>query len=138
MIVIFDPDEFRSFYPKFTKELVTDAELNHLFQLACTFIDNTDEAMIPYNPDKGIYNRKEVLYLFVCHMATMNLWEVGQSGAVQSASQGTVSVSYAIPQNGPNGSWFNQTPCGRTLWMLLKPYALGGRIFTISNHHPFG
>lgn len=137
MIVTFDPVEFRSYYPKFTETVISDVQLEHLFTLATTFIDNTDNAMIPYDPDKGIYNRKEILYLFVCHLATMELWPLGQTGPVQSATQGSVSVSYGQVTD-RRGTWFNQTPCGRTLFMLLRPYVLGGRIVSAAEPHPYG
>lgn len=138
MIVEFNPTEFRSFYPKFTVEKVGDVQLESYFRLASSLIDNTDSSRFPYDPTSGQYIRKELLYLFVCHLATMGLWDVGQSGAVNSATEGSVSVSYGEFKGTPNAAWFNQTPCGRTLWMMLKPYALGGRIFTTPNFHPYG
>ena len=138
MIVEFNPTEFRSYYPKFTVDKVSDAQLESYFRLASSLINNTDSSQFPYNPDNGQYIRKELLYLLVCHLATMGTWDIGQSGEVKSATEGSVSVSYGEFKGNPNASWFNQTPCGRTLWMMLKPYALGGRIFSVSDFHPYG
>lgn len=79
MIVVFNATEFRTFYPKFTEELISDEQLDNLFQLACTFIDNTDKSRFPYDPDRNIYTRKQMLYLLVCHLATngiMGGWTV--------------------------------------------------------------
>lgn len=138
MIVTFDATEFRGFYPKFTVDAVSDAQLESYFNLACSLLNNTENSPFPYDPDNGQYIRKELLYLLVCHLATMGTWDVGQTGPVQSATQGSVSVSFANLVGSANANWFNQTPCGRTLWMMLKPYALGGRIFSLSQCHPFG
>lgn len=138
MIVTFDATEFRGFYPKFTVDVVSDTQLENYFNLACSLINNTESSPFPFDPDNNIYIRKEMLYMLVCHLATMGTWDVGQTGPVQSATQGSVSVSYGNLTGSVNASWFNQTPCGRTLWMLLRPYALGGRIASIPDFHPFG
>lgn len=137
MIVVFNITEFRAFYPKFTDEQITDEQLINLFQLACTFIDNTDSSRFPYDPERNVHTRKQLLYLLVCHLATMELWGAGQAGPLTSATQGSVSVGFqSVDMWGQ--SWFSQTPCGRTLLMMLQPYALGGRIFTTPHFHPYG
>lgn len=138
MIVTFDSTEFRGFYPKFTVDVVSDTQLENYFNLACSLINNTESSPFPFDPDNNIYIRKEMLYILVCHLATMGTWDVGQTGPVQSATQGSVSVSYGNLTGSANARWFNQTPCGRTLWMMLRPYALGGRIASIPDFHPFG
>lgn len=137
MIVVFNPTQFRTFYPRFTDDLITDEQLDNLFQLACTFIDNTDNSRFPYDPDQNVYTRAQMLYLLVCHLATMELWRNGQPGPLTSATQGSVSVGFQaiVMWSQP---WFSQTPCGRTLLQLLLPYALGGKIFTKPNFHPYG
>lgn len=137
MIVVFNATEFRTFYPKFTEELISDEQLDNLFQLACTFIDNTDKSRFPYDPDRNIYTRKQMLYLLVCHLATMELWGAGQSGPLTSATQGSVSVGFQSMDMWGQ-PWFSQTPCGRTLLQMLMPYTLGGRIFTKPHFHPYG
>lgn len=137
MIVVFNATEFRTFYPKFPEELISDEQLDNLFQLACTFIDNTDKSRFPYDPDRNIYTRKQMLYLLVCHLATMELWGAGQSGPLTSATQGSVSVGFQSMDMWGQ-PWFSQTPCGRTLLQMLMPYALGGRIFTKPHFHPYG
>jgi hypothetical protein len=137
VIVTFDTDEFRNFYPKFTPDVVTDAQLENFFALGCSFIDNTNKSIFPYDPDKKVFVRKQMLYLLVCHLATMETWQAGQSGPLTSASQGSVSVGFQNIQMWGQ-PWFSQTPCGRTLLMMLRPYALGGRIFGTCSFHPYG
>lgn len=135
MIVTFDPTAWRELYPQFTENVVSDAQLNNIFTIAEQFIDNTETSPYPYDPP-GIVTRQVMLNLMVCHMATLQTWQIGQSGALSSASQGSVSVSFATPSM--NKEWFSSTPCGQTLWMMLKPYVVGGRIYLVDNYHPYG
>ena len=124
MIVTFDATEFRGFYPKFTVDVVSDTQLENYFNLACTLINNTDSSRIPYDPENSVYARKEMLYLLVCHLATMGTWDIGQTGPVQSATQGSVSVGYAsLGQLGQN--YFGQTQYGLLFWELVKKYMSG-------------
>ena len=137
MIVIFDPAEFRAGNPKLTPEKVGDEQLQYFWEMAVTFINNTDSSPFPYDPAKGIRTRKIMLYLLVCHLATMSLWGDGQSGPLTSATEGSVSVGFQQVMMG-NQAWFSQTPCGRTLLMMLRPYALGGRLAAAPTFHPYG
>lgn len=137
MIVVFDPVEFRAGNPKLTPEEVTDEQLQYFWEMAVTFINNTDSSPFPYDPAKGIRTRKIMLYLLVCHLATMSLWGEGQSGPLTSATEGSVSVGFQQVMMG-NQAWFSQTPCGRTLLMMLRPFALGGRLAAAPQFHPYG
>ena len=138
MVVTFNASEFRSKFPKFTTEVISDAELQNAFDIACLIVDNTDASPIPYDSDKGITTRKTLLYLLVCHLATLALWPLGQNGPIASASQGSVSTSFSLPQGGMDGSWFKQTPCGQTFWQISAPYRMG-LITTKTRHfHPWG
>lgn len=136
-VVVFDAADFRERYPKFTDALITDAQLEGMFEMACTFIDNTDSSSIPYDPDEGVLVRKTMLYLATCHMATLSLWPIGQSGPTSNASQGSVSVGYAIP-SWTSGQYWNQTPCGQALWLLITRYCMGGRYYAAKTVHPWG
>lgn len=135
-IVTFDAAEFVSMYPRFAGVL-TDPQLQQAFNVACMLINNTNQSMYPYDPDNGVEDRKTMLYLLVCHLATITLWPDGQTGPVTSASEGSVSVSFFIPDSA-NASWFKLTPCGQTLWMLLRGYMTGGRYYPKKYWHPYG
>ncbi|MCM1513226.1 MAG: DUF4054 domain-containing protein [Oxalobacter formigenes] len=137
MIVEFSPAEFREAYPRFADETVTDGEISYYWEVACTLIDNTNNSRFPYDPQKGVNTRKTILYLLMCHLLTMAQWGGDQPGPVSSATEGSVSVGFQQVMMG-NQAWFSQTPCGRTLFMMLRPYALGGRIFTAPQYHPYG
>lgn len=136
-IVVFDPAHFREAYPRFTEDLLTDAQLQQAFDVACLILDNTGQSRIPYDPEKGILIRQTLLYLLVCHLATLALWGPGQAGPMSNAAQGSVSVGFSVPQY-TNGQYFSQTPCGQTLWQALQPYLVGGRYYAARHYHPWG
>jgi len=139
-VVIFNASAFREEYPQFAG--LTDGRLANLWETATAMIDNSDASIIPYEPTEGVYKRKIILESLVCHLATLSqMQNNGQTGAVQSASEGSVSTSFAIPQVGSSSAlaqWYNQTMCGRTVLMLLRPYSLGGRCYNVRYLHPFG
>lgn len=141
-VVVFDPQEFLEAYPQFKKgevQLLTDAQLQQAFDVACLILDNTDAAAVPYDPDKGIMVRKTLLYLLVCHMATLALWPLGQSGPMASATEGSVSTSFSLPTTTGKAFW-NQTPCGQAFWQAIQSQGLvtGGRYYAKKYTHPWG
>lgn len=142
-VVVFSSDEFRGIYPQFSDtDVVTDAQLEEAFNTAVDFIGNSDsKSYFAYDPDNGVTTRKRALYSATCHLATLlYLWPAnGQTGRVASASQGSVSTSFDLLQgNSTTANWWLQTPCGATLWMMLKPYLLGGRFYGDRHFHPYG
>lgn len=136
-VVVFNPEQFRAMYPRFTQDVITDAELRQAFDVACLILDNTNASPVPYDPDKDVFVRRTLLYLLVCHLATMALWPVGQSGPMSNATQGSVSVGFSIPSR-LNGQYFQHTPCGQTFWQAIQRYLAGGRYFPARYHHPWG
>lgn len=136
-VVVFDPAAFREAYPRFTAELLTDAQLQQAFDMACLLLDNTDGSPVPYDPEHGVMARQTLLWLLVCHLATMALWPTGQSGPTASATEGSVSVSFSIPQNAGK-AFYNQTPCGQSFWQAMQPWAVGGRYYAVRHYHPWG
>lgn len=136
-VVVFDPVAFREAYPRFSSELISDAQLEQAFDLACLLLDNTDASPVPYDPEQGILIRRTLLWLLVCHIATMALWPSGQSGPLSSATEGSVSVSFSLPQN-IGRAYYSQTPCGQTFWQAVQPYVVGGRYYVVRHYHPWG
>lgn len=146
--VTFSPVEFFELYPQFqgsdstSRGYISPNQLSALWEVAVTIVGNTeDTAVVPFDPDKGVFKRKILLYALMCHLATLALWGAdGQQGTLASASEGSVSASFQIPQiqGGITSQWYNQTLCGRTAWMLLKPYCLGGKYYGIKYFHPYG
>lgn len=124
-VVAFDPNEFRAANPQFVEYM--DEQLQFAFDVACLVVDNSGRSKVPYSPPK-VTARKTILYLLVCHLCELNIRGGGTVGTMTSASEGSVSASFAAPTN-PNAQWFNQTQCGATAWQLLMPYLLGGRLY---------
>ena len=147
-VVEFDADEFRELFPQFSEEelaksgkedTITDVTLEWFFLMACEAVGNRDKDQIPYEPEKGVMKRKIVLYLYVCHLATLSLLPTGVSGPLSSAAEGSVSVGYSVYADS-TGSWFNQTPCGQALWQMTMYLRIGGRYYADKTHrfHPWG
>ena len=136
-VVEFAPSDFREFYPQFTADIITDGQLTQAFNVACLILDNSDSSPVPYDPANNVYIRQTLLTLLVCHLATLALWPLGQSGPVASASEGSVSVSFRLPTR-PDGAYFKQTPCGQSYWQAVLPYMRGGRYYLVSRYHPWG
>ena len=135
-VVVFDPAEWLEAYPQF-QGLLTNAQLNQAFGIACLMLDNTDASPVPYDPDNGIETRKILLWLLVCHLAALALRPVNQSGPMTSATEGSVSVGFQVP-TALNGQYFQQTPCGQSYWQAIKKYVVGGRYYDICHFHPWG
>lgn len=133
-VVEFDIEEFREVYPQFEK--LTDGQLRQAFDIACLLLDNTDSSPVPYDPPR-IMIRRTLLWLLVCHMATIALWQPGQTGPLASASEGSVSVSFSLPQ-AMGKQYFTSTPCGQAYWQAIQPYLVGGRYYPAKHYHPWG
>lgn len=140
MIVIFDPEQFRSQYPQFADDAKYPAAvLMASFRTAEALIGNTDGgAVLPYNPDKGVYIRELALYRAVCHLLSLDAMG-DQPGRITSASEGSVSSGFDLLKTGSySGDWWAQTACGRAVWALLLPYIRGGRVYIPRDYHPWG
>ncbi|AOM39672.1 DUF4054 domain-containing protein [Xenorhabdus hominickii] len=135
-IVTFDSDAFLELYPRFAG-ILTKGQLQQAFDVACLLLDNSDNSDIPYEPD-GTQERKTLLYLLVCHIATVTLWgNNNQAGPASSATEGSVSVSFAVP-DAANASWFKLTPCGQMYLQATRKYVVGGRYSAVKHYHPWG
>lgn len=128
-IVVFDVEEFRQLYPKFRK--VSDEELKNFFDIVGCLIysGNTGNSSIPYDPDKGVFERKTLMYMLVCHLAELSLRPGGLTGILSSAAEGSVNASFTSPSMNFSSSWYLQTQCGFTYLQLIQRYIQGGRYF---------
>ncbi|MDR2075657.1 MAG: DUF4054 domain-containing protein [Desulfovibrio sp.] len=138
-VVIFSPEDFRQDFPQFAdEEKYPDRRLRTAFSAAATLLDNTDASPVPYDPETGIPLRETLLYFLACHILTLSGWaEGGQAGPMSSASEGSVSVSFAVPQV-TDKSYYLLSPCGQTYWRMTAPYRSGGRYYPVKHFHPWG
>lgn len=129
----FNPQDFRTAFPEFSS--LTDGQLEMQFDVACLLIDNSESSLIPYDPpaDKS---RRTILLTAMAHIAERNSWASGQTGALASASQGSVSTSFAAAQG--TDEWWTSTRYGQLVLRMLLPYVLGGRLYTPNHYHPWG
>lgn len=139
-LVELDIAKFRAMRPEFTTEVISDETIQVLWELACDIVGNREgKELYPYNPDKDETTRAYLIYLVLCHLATLHLWPAGQSGRVASASEGSVSTSFeTLKANSFTGQYWTQTQCGATYWMLTAPYRRGGRFYGEKVYHPYG
>lgn len=122
--VVFVPADFKAAYPAFAA--VPDAALEHYFQMATLYLSNSACSVV-----KDLEKRKMLLWMLVAHIAQLagalnEGGAAGPVGRVASATEGSVSVSFAFPDNA-NGAWFNQTPWGAMFWQATLQYRIGPR-----------
>ena len=139
-VVVFDLDEFRAIYPRFTSETVTDAELAWAFAAAAEYVGNTTFSPVPYDPKGGVMTRKILLFMLTCHFLALGVkaatGQVGSTTAM-SASTSSLSMSFQVPK-GSGGEYFAQTECGQAFWQFWKRQRSGGRYYACGNTHPWG
>lgn len=136
---ICDPDglfcleEFRAQYPKF--DCLPDDQV-----LAAKVVaEELTPSYIPFDPKNKIYQRKSALYLALCHVLILSTWPDQQTGRVTSAGEGSVNTSFdLIKPTSVTAQWWYQTQCGQLYWTLTAGYRRGGRMYGVSNYHPYG
>lgn len=134
-----DIEEFRTWFPGLTEEVISDEMIEVFWEQVCEMIGNTDAtSFAPYNPPER-KERKSLLYYALCHMATLSTQDEGQPGRIQSASEGSVSASFdLIKANSATAQWWLQTKCGATYWTMTAKYRRGGRLYATRHFHPYG
>ena len=111
-VVVFDPAEFKEMYPQFAE--ATDASLQTIFGGACLLLDNTPSSIVT-----DLTERKTLLYMLTCHIATLKENGNFAAGIITSASEGKVSVSMQPFQN---ANWYMMSPCGLMYWQATAKY----------------
>ena len=115
----FDIEKFRTIYPQFAE--IPDATLEFMWTNALMISGIEDDTRIPEA------QKENLLFMLVCHLAT--LAQRGTAGAMSSATEGSVSVSYSSPQYGKESDWYMTTPCGAAYWQIIKGHRYGGMWF---------
>lgn len=116
-VVVFDPEEFKTLYSEF--ETVSDEKLELYFKAACLLLNNTAKSKV-----KDLTERKTLLYMLTCHIATLKANGNTLVGTITSAAEGKVNVSLT-PFN--NANWYMTTQCGMMYWQATAKYRIGIR-----------
>lgn len=116
-VVVFDVDEFKTLYPQF--ENVDEAILQNYFNAATLLLDNTNKS-----PVKDLAERKMLLYMLTCHIATLKKRGDSIVGTITAATEGKVNVSVTPLVN---MNWYTQTVCGSLYWQATAKYRVGVR-----------
>lgn len=111
--VVFDSGEFQSLYPSFTS--ASDGFLTNCFNRATLFLNNTESSVVQ---DAEI--RKTLLYLATAHIASLETRGATVVGQLTSATQGSVSSSFASASG--TKEWWAQTQYGVEFWEATLPY----------------
>jgi hypothetical protein len=133
-VVIFDYQHWMQRYPEFGA--VTQPRAQGFFDDACVFCDNTAGSPVPYDSTQTPTGpRATYLDMLTAHIAALNggLDPCGQVaagqgagvvGRIQSASEGSVSVSFGDmgSGDGPNAAWYYQTRYGAMYWVATAQY----------------
>lgn len=123
-VVVFDVDEFKTLYPQFKD--VDEAVLKNYFNAATLLLDNTDKS-----PVKDLAERKMLLYMLTCHIATLKKRGDSIVGTITAATEGKVNVSVTPLVN---ANWYTQTVCGSLYWQATAKYRLGVRWVAYCRH----
>lgn len=125
---------FRSIYPAFTEEVVSDEQLQYLWGVVESMLGDGQGNFIYPAPQNG-----PILNAALCHLVTLATNGMPQPGWIASASQGSVSTSFDNLQiKSESGQWWNQTKCGALFWVLTQRYRVACRFYQGSNYHPWG
>ncbi len=65
--------------------------------------------------------KESLLWLLVCHLASLEERGNALVGSLSSASEGSVSSSFEFAQK-LDAAWFNQSQCGASYRQIIQPY----------------
>ncbi len=107
-------------YPEFAGK-VTEVLGALYFDEAGLYLDNTD-----CSPVTDINQRTMLLNMLVAHIAALNIARADPTffapGRINSATQGSVSVSLDLTALPGTAAWFAQTTYGLSEWAATAPY----------------
>jgi len=120
VVVAFDFPSWQATFPQFGT-LTQDQVVNFVLPLAEQYVRNDGGG-----PVTTVATQSNLINLMVAHLCTLFYGENGQSpsgivGRINSASEGSVSVSAEFPMTA-NNAWFMQTPFGAAFWQACAPY----------------
>lgn len=121
----FNKAAFREMYPNFAN--LSDAVLNTLWINAglCSGINSRDCRIVTDDQE-----REYLMFLLLVHLATLQQRGDATVGTMTSASEGSVSGSFAMPPITANNWWYMQTRYGAMFWQVISRRLKGGLYFS--------
>lgn len=119
-VVTFDAAKFTERYPEFSG--VAPGLLQMYFDETTLSLANNDSSLVT-----DLIERKQLLYLLTAHSAALGSGVNGQPasplvGRINSATQGSVSVSVDAGASSGSQAWFMQTKYGAAYWNATRKY----------------
>ena len=129
-----DFEAFRSAYPAFSEEKVSEAQLSASWDEVKVLLGD-GEGNFPY-PEQTI---KAILFAALCHLLTLKTSSIEQPSRIASATEGSVSTSFENLQvKTDSGAWWNLTKCGALFWAMTMRYRTGCKLYHSPKFHPWG
>lgn len=119
-IVVFNAETFKVRYPEFST--IIDAVLSEYFAEATLYLNNTEKSRVC-----DVAQRSMLLNMIVAHIAALNRGINGQSpsalvGRINSATEGSVSVTVDYGTVSNTQAWYLQTRYGAAYWQATAQY----------------
>jgi hypothetical protein len=110
-------------YPEFSAT-VSSPQASDSFLQATLYLDNTDGSIV-----QDIPTRTMLLYMLTAHIAQLGYGSSGQTvsplvGRIDSATQGSVSVSAKMAEGIGIAAWLQQTKYGTSYWAATARYRM--------------
>lgn len=124
-VVVFDLAAFRARYPEFAGS--PDALITACWSEATIYLDNTDASRVT-DP----LRRAVLLNMLAAHV--LKLAAASLVGRINSATEGSVTVSAEMGPASGTSTWYMQTQYGATYWQATAQYrtfqVVPGRSYT--------
>ena len=113
-VVTFSHEEFVQIYPQFIA--APGPRLASYFRRATRVLNNTESSVV-----QDVVERKDLLFLIVAHIATLESRGSGIVGQLINASEGSVSSQFSAMSPGKQEYW-SQTQYGLEFWEATRRY----------------
>lgn len=120
-VVAFAYSAWNTRYPEFATT-VNAGQAQDCFTQATLYLDNTDGSIV-----QDIPTRTMLLYMLTAHIAQLRYGSALKPanalvGRIDSATEGSVSVSVKAPEGLGILTWLQQTPYGLDYWAATSRY----------------
>lgn len=123
-VVTFDYTLWAQTFPTLAPNVNAAQAQSYFDMVENTYLDNTEASVV-----RNVTTRATMLNLLVAHVAALFLptsagGTGGSVGRAASASRGSVSVSFDLPNAGSGAvaAWLNQTQWGLMFNAMMTPY----------------